>query len=215
MRPSTVFLLAVLCTALIIGCPALVQAQPETGAICVATFADANVDGQRDPDEGALAGVNVNLVTGNAIIATHITAEGETEYCFENLLPGLYTVVFTDSALYRPTTAQEGTFAVEGNRLTVNAFGAFPIPPENLRGEVAAQYAKTDEPLDAPTRLMLALGGSMLVMLFMIGIGAVILGILSGRNPKRQTPAPPNVSQRKTQDLARVTPPPTIKPPNH
>jgi hypothetical protein len=208
VRRSTAFLLVVL--LMLMGCPVLVHAQTETGAICVATFADANADGQRDPGEIALAGVNVNLVTGNAIIATHITEEGETEYCFEKLLAGWYTVVFTDSPLYRPTTAQEGTFEVVGSqRLTVDAFGAFPIPPENLRSEVAAQNAKADEPLDEPTRLMLATGGSMMVMLFMVGIGAVILGILSGRRGTPQTGA----QKRKTQEYGQVMPPPNIKPP--
>ena len=82
-------------------------AQAETGVICVATFADRNANGLRDEGEGPLAGVNVNLSTGGAIIATHITEEGETEYCFERLLRGIYTVTFTESPLYRITTPRE------------------------------------------------------------------------------------------------------------
>ncbi len=172
-------------------------AQAETGTICVATFADANANGLREADEGPLAGVNVNLATGGVIIATHITAEGESEHCFENLLRGVYTVSFTDSPLYRITTAREGTFALDATqRLTLDPFGAFPVGAEGLRAEVVAQAAAAseDEPLDTSTRLLLATVGATLVMLFMIGLGAVILGLRDWRSPRRRAarvPLPP------------------------
>jgi len=122
--------------------------------------------------------VNVNLATGGVIIATHVTAEGESEYCFENLLRGVYTVSFTDSPLYRITTAREGTFALDARqRLTLDPFGAFPVGAEGLRAEVVAQAAAAseDEPLDTPTRLLLATVGATMVMLLMIGLGAVLI----------------------------------------
>jgi hypothetical protein len=181
-----------------------VRAQTPVGAICVATFADSNGNGMRDPGEDMLPGVNVNLATGGVIIATHIIAPGETQYCFENLLTGIYTVTFTDSALYRITTANEGTFPLDvGQRLMINDFGAFPVT--NLRTEVAAQIAaarEPDKPLESSTRLMLATVGSMVVMLFMVGIGAVILGLSSGRRPAK-----------KAARLKAVPPPKVIEPP--
>ncbi len=179
-------------------------AQAETGTICVTTFADADANGLHEADEGPLAGVNVNLATGGVIIATHVTAEGETEYCFENLLRGVYTVSFTDSPLYRITTAREGTFALDARqRLTLDPFGAFPVGAEGLRAEVVAQAAAAseDEPLDTPTRLLLATVGATMVMLFMIGLGAVILGLRDWRSQRRRA--------------ARVPPPPLdlLRPP--
>lgn len=174
-----------------------VAAQVETGTICVATFADANANGLRDADEGPLAGVNVNLATGGVIIATHILAEDEAEYCFENLLRGVYTVSFTDSPLYRITTAREGTFALDATqRLTLDPFGAFHVGAEGLRAEVVAQAAAAseDEPLDTSTRLLLATVGATMVMLFMIGLGAVVLGLRDWRNQRRRAarvPLPP------------------------
>ncbi len=163
-------------------------AQVQTGTICVATFADANANGLREADEEPLAGVNVNLATGGVIIATHITDEGESEYCFENLLRGVYTVSFTDSPLYRITTAREGTFALDATqRLTLDPFGAFPVGAEGLRAEVVAQAAASeDEPLDTPTRLLLATVGATMVMLFMIGLGAVVLGLRDWRSQRRR-----------------------------
>jgi hypothetical protein len=129
------------------------------------------------------------------ILATHITAPGEAQYCFENLLRGIYTITFTDSPTYRTTTAHEGTFALEPQqRLTIDPFGAFPISLDKLRAETAAQIAAaqaSDEPLESSTRLLLSTVGAMLVMLFMIGAGAVVLGLISGRRSAKVTTLPP------------------------
>jgi hypothetical protein len=189
---------ALLLTALIV-LPGRAAAQQQTGALCVATFADSNGNGIREEGETALPGVNVNLSTAGVIILTHITAEGENQHCFENLLPGYYTITFTDSPTYRPTTSNEGTFELAGGqRLTINDFGAVPIPLSNLRAEVAAQVAAArseDEPLDTSVRLLLATVGSMVVMIFMIGVGAVIMGLQrggrDGKRPRQQGTLPP------------------------
>lgn len=175
--------------------------QSSTGAICVATFADLNANGQREPDETALAGINVNLLTGGVIIATHVTAMDEDRYCFENLLPGSYRVVFTDSPTYRATTGSQASHALDaGETFTLDIFGAFPVPLDGLRAEVAAQIAATkkpDEPFAPSTRLFLATAGAMMVMVFMIGLGAILLGIISSRQrarkraPSSQPPLPP------------------------
>ncbi|MBN1967646.1 MAG: hypothetical protein JW910_23520 [Anaerolineae bacterium] len=162
------------------------QAQGDAGAICVSTYADVNGNGMRDEGETGLAGVNVNLSTGGVIVATHITEEGEAEYCFEGLAAGIYTVAFTDSPTYRTTTASEGTYAIAaGQILTLNPFGAAPIPADQWRAEVAARIAAAqdeDEPLETSVRLLVSTVASMVVMIFMIGVGAVLLGIISGGN---------------------------------
>ncbi|MBI5959871.1 MAG: hypothetical protein HY866_14110, partial [Chloroflexi bacterium] len=170
-------------------------AQTETGAICVQTFADSNANGLNDSGETTLPGVNVNLSVSGVILATHITAPGETQYCFENLLRGIYTINFTDSPTYRTTTAREGTFALEPQqRLTIDPFGAFPVSLDNLRAETAAQIAAAqpeDEPLESSMRLLLSTVGAMMVMLFMIGAGAVVLGLISGRREAKKAALPP------------------------
>lgn len=186
--------------ALLAAFGAGVYAQAETGAICVAAFADSNGNGLRDPDEGALVGVNVNLSTDGAIIATHVTTADAPQYCFESLLPGIYTVTFTDSPTYRATTSNEGTFALDGGqRLTINDFGAAPIPPDALRAEVAAQIAAAEpdeEPLDTSVRLLLSTVGSMVVMIFLIGVGAIIFGLSDSRRKRPSNwPAPPPPTQ--------------------
>ncbi|NDJ77299.1 MAG: hypothetical protein GYB65_13685 [Chloroflexi bacterium] len=170
---------------------ALAPASPaQPGSICVSTFADIDGDGNNEADTGIpeqpLAGVNVNLITDDIIVANHITSEGETEYCFEGLVPGVYTVSFAESPLYRFTTGQTATRPLEaGQILKVDAVGAAPVAIDNLRAYYAARNADTsdgDEPLEMSSRLLLAMVGSMVVMVFMIGLGAVLLGTAnSGR----------------------------------
>lgn len=170
-----------------------VAAQAPTGAICVSTFADANANGAPDSGEGPLAGVNVNLATGGAIIATHITAADEAQYCFANLLTGLYTVTFTEAPTYRLTTAASGTFALDaGQTLTIDPLGAVPVPLQDLRAAVAAQLeaAHADEPLESSTRLLYATAAAMIVMLALIALGVVILALRSRRRPARPIPPP-------------------------
>ena len=168
-----------------------IAAQMPVGAICVSTFADLNANGVPDPAEPPLAGVNVNLSTGGVIIATHITKADEASYCFENLLRGSYTVTFTDAPTYRMTTPHTGTFALDqGQRLTLDPFGAYPIAPENVRAELLARqsaHTPASVALSSSTRLLLATGGAALVMLLMIGLGVIIVTLWRGKSP----PFPP------------------------
>lgn len=184
--------------------PAVAAQQPQTGAICVTTFADANENGIQDAGESALAGVNVNLSTGGAIIATHITTDSTEGYCFENLLRGQYAVMFTDAPTYRFTTPREGAFALDaGERLTIDPVGAVPVPVDTVRATLTARSANqtTGEPLDSSTRLLLATVGSVMVMLFMIGLGIVVLGLMGRR--RNNPPPPPDIAP----------PPPPFTPP--
>ena len=166
---------------------AALSAQISTGAICVSTFADLNANGLLDPGEPPLAGVNVNLVTGGVIIATHITESNEPEFCFENLLRGNYTVTFADAPLYRMTTPHSGTFALdEGQRLTLDPFGAYPIAAENVRAELLARqaaHAPVPAPFSTSVRLLLATVGAALMMLLMIGLGVIILSVWRWKRP--------------------------------
>ncbi len=184
-------------------------AQTETGAICVATYADFNGNGIREEAEPPLAGVNVNLSTGGVIIASHVTAEGEDQHCFENLLSGAYTITFTDSPTHRATTANEGTFNLApGQRLTITDFGAVPIPLVDLPApEVVVVEAAdaADEPLDPSMRLLISGAAALLVMGFMLGVGAILLGAF-GLSPRR--------ARRPARGTHGLPPPPAqIEPP--
>lgn len=164
------------------------QAGRGSGAICISTFADANLNGEQDATEQPLGGVNVNLSMSGVIVSTHLTTADEARYCFQNLLPGIYTVTFTDSPLYRATIANTITHRLQsGQELTIAPFGAAPIPPTRWRAEVDARLAASqgeDEPMELSLRLLLATVGSLVIMIFMVGVGALVFGAFGGR--KRQ-----------------------------
>lgn len=187
-------------------------AQTEAGAICVSTYADLNGNAIREETEAPLPGVTVTLSTGGEVIASHVMAEGEDRYCFENLLTGAYTITFVNDPAYRSTTANEGTFNLDaGQRLTITDFGAIPLttldeqPAET--GAVVLETAPDEAPLQPSERLILAATASIAVMIFMLGVGAIVLGV-RGLSPRR-------ASQRASHGPPGYPPPPThIRPPD-
>lgn len=194
--------------------PARAQVQP--GAICVSAFADLNGNGARDEGEAPLAGVTVNLSTGGQIIASHVLAEGEDQHCFESLLTGAYTITFLDSPAFRTTTANEGTFNLDpGQRLTITPFGGAPVAADQTTDQVAAQPARTSatvletapaqEPIDASLRLVIAAAAALVVMVFMTGVGAIVLSMTSLRPRRDRT--------RAARGTRHIPPPAHIAPP--
>jgi len=204
--------LGALVTALALSAALPARAQTETGAICVATYADLNGNAIREETETPLAGITVNLSTGGEVIATHVIAEGEAQYCFENLLTGAYTITFVDDPAFRSTTANEGTFNLDpGQRLTITDYGA--IPAATAQTDLAAETSpvvletRTDEPaLRQPVRLAISAAGAVAVMVFMIGLGAIVLGI-RGLGPRRRARPVPRYSQNYPPPPRQITPP--------
>jgi hypothetical protein len=204
--------LGVLLAALALSAAPRIGAQTVPGAICVATFTDLNGNSIRDEGEPPLAGVTVNLSTGEQVVATHVMAEGEAQYCFENLAAGTYTITFQNDPAMRSTTANEGTFTLdEGQRLTITDYGA--IPATTAQTDLAAETSavvletRTDEPaLRQPVRLAISAAGAVAVMVFMIGLGAIVLGI-RGLGPRRRARPVPRYSQNYPPPPRQITPP--------
>ncbi|HEX3054388.1 MAG TPA: SdrD B-like domain-containing protein [Aggregatilineaceae bacterium] len=187
----------------------IIQSAPsESNAICVSTYEDGNANAQRDPDEPALAGINVNLVVDNVIIGTHLMASSENNYCFEQLSPDIYTVAFGQSPTERATTDHSATFALpQGQRLTLDGYGAVSTPMGSLRDTINTQIVAiqpADEPLTNEVRLMLATAGSMVVMIFMIGAGAVLVALVNWRRPRRKKPQPRRTDTHKLSKTERM-----------
>lgn len=156
-----------------------VNAQSSPDAICVLAYEDGNMNGQRDSGELPLPGISVNLAVQNdVIIATHITTSDNSSYCFQNLAPDTYTLTFEDSLNHKATT-QNRTPPIQlssGQSVRVD-FGAVPVDPVRSQEEAAQNPEETDK-LDSTTRLMLALLGAVIAMIFMIGFGAVLVSVL-------------------------------------
>ena len=69
---------------------------------------DLNGDGIQDPNEPGVAGVVVELRQGNTVIAT-TTTDANGLYLFENVAPGLYSVVFRKPDGYDFSPARQGS----------------------------------------------------------------------------------------------------------
>ena len=80
------------------------------------TWMDVDRDGLQDSDEPALPGVTVTLMRADGSAVTDalgnpvasVTTEAAGKYTFENLLPGDYTVTFTNPAGYEATISDAG-----------------------------------------------------------------------------------------------------------
>jgi SdrD B-like domain len=141
-----------------------------TGAICVLTFEDSNENGTRDEGEVPLAGIAVNIAVQNdVIIRNHITTSEDSPYCFNDLSNGTYTLSFADSPNHRATLQNSTEVTLEGDTIRTE-FGAVSLPP-------FAESVQTDPPLETGSRLLVALLGALLVMLFMAALGGVIAAI--------------------------------------
>lgn len=150
------------------------QDTASTGNLCVLAYEDTNTNGTRDNGEAVFPGINVNLaVNTDVIIATHITQESDA-YCFENLAPNTYHLYFADSPNHQATTVNQTALEIKaGDRLRV-VFGA--VATEPVRTE--AEAANTGETLTASHRVMIALLGAVVVMVFMLGFGIVLASVL-------------------------------------
>ncbi len=156
------------------------QGTANSNEICVTIFNDVSQNGERDPDETLLAGINIVLQIETIIIDTQLS-QSDRPTCFVGLAAGSYRVMIPDTRRHQMTTRNDAApaFTTTGSRFNV-AFGVLLLDPftqdaalPDFRGEEA------DIDLDQETRLLLAIMGSGVVMLGCIGLGAVVLGIIN------------------------------------
>jgi hypothetical protein len=154
--------------------------QPATGSIgsiCVLAFEDMNRNGVRDPGEGPIKDVNVDLmINQNLIIANYVTDGTETlPHCFPNLAPQQYTVSFS-SPFYDPTGSATFTFALAPDEQTAREFGAVAKATAPAPDVTALQTG-----LGIRQRVTLSALGSAMIMIGMAGLGMIIAFFLSRR----------------------------------
>jgi hypothetical protein len=140
-----------------------------TGSVCAIAFDDANKNSAHDAGEAVALGVNESLlVKGNIVIANHIS-DGQGQYCFNNLLPGQYTLTFA-SPLIDPTTVTSFTVGVNAGDQVVREFGS------TVRAmTVSTNAAITPPKMTQPVRIALASAGAILAMLFMVGLRLIFV----------------------------------------
>jgi hypothetical protein len=152
--------------------------QASDGSVCVLAFDDANRNGFRDPGEGPLKDINVNLmINQNMIIANHVT-DGPEPFCFTGLSPQQYTVSFS-SPLYEATTLSTFTFSLSPGERVTRDFGAA------ARTSTPGDTAPASTSLTMQQRLGLSAFSAAIVMTGMTGLGMVIAYMIYRRSRRR------------------------------
>lgn len=142
--------------------------------VCVTVYNDVDRNGVQEDDEPILEAFDVYLLSDNIIIATKRTSLSEAT-CFVGLEEGAYRVRIPQTARHLMTTRADAapTFVGVGSRYNV-AFGVIQIDPFTEDALLPGLAPDSGElSLDAETRLLLAIMGSGIVILLMIGVGSV------------------------------------------
>ena len=147
--------------------------------VCIVVYQDAGQVGVREEGENSMSGVDVNLLTSDVIIQTLVTtAEGPK--CFSGLTAGEFRIIVPPSPNHLLTTRNDAavSFLDTGNRITAN-FGAQMIDPL-ADGLTRSSVEETEGELtfDQNTRLLFSIAGAAVAMLFMVGVGAIVTGML-------------------------------------
>lgn len=171
--------ICIILSVVLIGTPlaAFAQTPANTGSVCVLAFNDANKNGGRDPGEGALPDVGVNLMVGQNVIVANYVTDGSEPHCFTNLAAQQYTVSF-GSPLYEATTLTEFTFVLAPGEPASREFGAvakaaaLPAPPDATGLNI---------PMTTPVRIGLSALVAVLAMAFVGAIGMIIYSLFVHR----------------------------------
>lgn len=148
--------------------------------ICILVFRDENTNGQRESSEGLIRGIDVNLTVDSVITDTLVTSTDQEYTCFDDLSTSTYSVIIPDTLRHVLSNENifEHTFTDTGQRVTVE-FGAVLLDPFSADAELQ-NFGRSDDEftLDDQSRLLLAIFGAGMVILFMIGFGAILLSII-------------------------------------
>jgi hypothetical protein len=173
MRGKRVMIIGLLALLVLAGF-GTVQAQDDPGGrICVLAFNDANGNTVRDPMEPLLADVVASLQDAQAIgIGSYVTTGQAEPYCFTELGPGTYTVIF-EGGLVDATGQNSFSIVLNaGQTLPAQAqFGAVPVEVAPVAASPAAAPAADSNTL---LRVALALGGAGVIMVLLAGVGFLI-----------------------------------------
>ena len=142
---------------------------PETGIICANAFADANANGQRDPEEGYMAGVTLTVGQAGQFLGNGVSTGTDTAICFENLLPGDYVVAQQIPRHLEMTTAPNATIAVMAGTTISLEFGSW------FRADTGDLATATPEPSGEDSGNSSG-GGPNILAIF--GLIAIFLAIL-------------------------------------
>jgi hypothetical protein len=149
---------------------------PQGGVICVNAFADNNSNGQRDSDEGYMAGVTFTIAQDDQVVAQGVSTGTSTAVCFEGIDPGTYLVAQVVPRNLEMTTAGNATIEVSDGSTTSLEFGS------KIKSDLDGENISA-EPSQTPESSGSVQGGDNSGdegpnILALVGLGAIFLAIL-------------------------------------
>jgi len=186
-RKTTYTWFWIVCSLICFAVPAVAQAG---GQVCVQAFEDRNANGLQDAGEPRITrGISATLANEQGvIIQSGLMEDSPTAatgtYCFQRLEAGQYGLRVS-SAEHTATTPSEFVTAVTGSDVQVFEYGGQLITVSNTTatsGEPDLVLSETEQ-RSLITRLVLAGGGALLVMVAMAVVGAILYFIFGRRQP--------------------------------
>ncbi len=148
---------------------------PKGGVICTNAFADNNGNGQRDADEGYMAGITFTVAQNDQVVGQGVSTGSSTPVCFENLEPGTYLVAQQLPRNLELTTAPNATVDVTAGSTISLEFGS--RPKSDLDGEEVAGVTPTAIEQEPAAPDSGAQEGNGISWLAIVGLGAILLAI--------------------------------------
>lgn len=151
---------------------------PQGGVICVNAFADDNANGQREADEGYMAGVTFTIAQADSVVAQGVSTGTSTPICFENIPAGSYLVAQIVPRNLEMTTAASTTVDVTTGSTISLEFGSrvrTDIDGEEI-ADAATATAVAQSPPDQGSDNSGDNGG--ISLLAIVGLGAILLAVL-------------------------------------
>jgi hypothetical protein len=97
----------------------------------VNAFVDDNANGQRDGNEGYMAGVTISVADSTQVIHQAISAGSADAICFEGLSSGTYQIAQTVPGRLEMTTSANAALAVEAGKTYGVEFGSRVRPADS------------------------------------------------------------------------------------
>ncbi len=149
-----------------------------TGQICTRVFDDVNPNRLQESGELLLAGGQVDVTMGGAVISSY-TTDGQSEpYCFENLAAGEYMVLMTPPQGYGATTPATYMVEVGAGQIVDATFGAaanfVPPQPPPAQGGAGLFSDETGAETDTRSTLDILYDNSGILVLGLAGL--VLIG---------------------------------------
>lgn len=161
---------------------------PTGATICVNAFADNDASGQKDTNEGYMAGVTFTVANNGQVVSQVISTGSAEPVCLEGLPPGSYQIAQIVPARLEMTTAANATLEVDGDRTFGVEFGS-RLRSSTSDGQAVAnnpeptpeEAAATAEPAPAQEgsgMSVLAISGLVVMVLAVIMLGVLIFLVL-------------------------------------